>query len=288
MLAPGKWDQTIYHCTHPLPPMANQGSDQPEHPIRRRSQLGPACGEGSRPSKFVPLAPLPSSAPSALSPPSVDGVPCAADEDGCPVAGGGVGVAPGVLWLGVGVAEGRGVGVVREGLGREGEDVPEVRVGVAAAAEEAEAPSSAEPSGRVPFGSAPPPACPEPPLTTFPPTDPASPERSPADLDGFVGADSGESLPTLTHPAPAPRATTTAARRTDTYNWRTGGHLRGAGTGCPTQLPLTARGHAAHTAPEPRSFGGARPARRSSAVTEHGQPRPGLFPALNYGALTGS
>lgn len=226
-VAPGKWDQTIYHHTHPPPPKANRA------PIPGRAGLpgyagAPAAGAGSRCTNCGP------------------GSSCA-DEDGSAVGGGG-GETGGSGGGGVGVGSSVcGSGCCSPvGTGSRGRSLRPGPAGVAdalprpdgVADADADSPDRSFPSP--PRSPSPPTAPPYPapaPDTAEPPTG-AFPPCCPADCDGPARP---ASAPTLTQPAAAATTRTAAARRTGTYKGRTEATSEGGRAGEEVNLPNSRR-----------------------------------------------
>ncbi|CAM5505335.1 hypothetical protein STENM36S_09361 [Streptomyces tendae] len=246
-VAPGKWDQTIYHLNHIYP----------------RTQTGDTC-PGQRPVRATPASRPPVPAPAARAglrearAPTRTARPPSAPASGRP-GGSGSASAPGSAgrWAGgpsPGWARGRGsrrsAAVPRSG-GR-----PRVPRRTRPCPWCFHRPPPwrrpcpclclcLRPSPSSPCRARPPRAAALypafPPETAGPPPG-ASPPRSPAECDGLPPPPDSSS-PTLMQPAAAATARAVAARRTGRYKGRTGGHLRGSRSRR-AQLPSPTRGHA--------------------------------------------
>lgn len=276
-VAPGKWDQTIYHHTHPPPPKANRqhtpGSAPAQRPVDRptarppgraaprptrpprppcppRPPRPPRPTPASRPPVPAPAAPAGSRAVRAPTrtarPPSgpASGRRAAPRSASAPARPSGWAPRAASGWARVRGSRRSAAGPRRMRGGRR-------RGGrVLALAALAALPLAVAP-GPVPARALLPLAMPVvrgrravpgvPPETAGPPSG-TSPPRSPADWDGLARPPDPSS-PTLMQPAAATTARAVAAIRTGTYKGRTGGHLRGSRSRR-AQLPSPTRGHA--------------------------------------------
>ncbi len=208
-VAPGKWDQTIYHHTHPPPPKANPAHSETPH------AGDPAAGAGSRCSNCGPGG---SCADDDGSATVGDGDGCGGSGDGC----GGSGSADTRVGVGCGFG---GVGTPGCSLhpGLTGTEADTLASGDGETEGDADPPRSPFPRPFLPSPTATP--TPAPPPDTAGPPPGGTPPRCPTECDGFTLPPASPS-PTLIQPEAAATAMTVTARRTGTYKGRTG-HLRG-------------------------------------------------------------